>query len=86
MNGIGSGDNGELTFMDIVGLLSFLIGLQNLDINVTQTDLQNETKRLDAKVDEKVQFALSEIHEHLEEQDFKLNEILSILRSKQNDG
>ena len=55
-------------------------------INVTQTDLQNETKRLDAKVDEKVQLALSEIHAHLEEQDYKIGEILKIVRSNHNDG
>lgn len=86
MNGLGSGDNGELTFIDLVGIFSFFIGLQNLDINVTQTDLQNETKRLDAKVDEKVQLALSNIHAHLQKQDIEIDKIINILGGEKNDN
>ena len=77
MNSLGSGDNGEFTFLDIISLISFMIGIANLDMNISQTDLQEETKKLDSKVDEKVQFALSEIHNHLESQDKKLDLLLS---------
>ena len=76
MRGLGSGDSGEFTFLDIITLISFIIGLENLDMNISQTDLQEETNRLDKKVDEKVRLALDEIHEHLELQDKKFDEIL----------
>ena len=76
MSGLGSGTSGEWTFLDLVGLISFFIGLENLDMNITQSDLQEETQRLDKKVDEKVQFALDEIHSHLEQQDAKIDELL----------
>ena len=62
--------------MDWIALISFAFGAANLDMNITQTDLQEETNKLDAKVDEKVQFALSEIHKHLEMQDGKIDEII----------
>lgn len=73
---IGSGEQGQLTFLDLITIISFIIGVQNLDINITQTDLQEETNRLDAKVDSKVQYALNEIHKHLEVQDGKIEEII----------
>ena len=82
MIGLGSGDNGEWTFLDIITLISFVIGIENLDMNISQTDLQEETARLDKKVDEKVQYALSEIHRHLEEQDRKLKEIIDEINKK----
>lgn len=76
MKSLGSGDYGEWTFLDLVGLISFFIGLENLGMNISQTDLQTETQRLDKKVDEKVQAALTEIHSHLEQQDAKIEELL----------
>ena len=66
--GLGSGENGELTFLDAVSIISFLIGLQNLDINLTQDDLSKEADRL-----------LNEIHGHLEEQDRKIDLIMKKL-------
>lgn len=68
----GSGDNGEWTFLDLVALISFCIGLQNLELNISQDDLQKETERLDAALRQNVE----EIHAHLEQQDDKLKEIL----------
>lgn len=62
--------------VDVLSILSFIIGLENLDMNISQTDLQEETSRLDKKVDEKVNKALNEIHAHLEEQDRKLDIII----------
>lgn len=79
MNKIGSGDNGELTFLDMVGLMSFFIGVQNLDLNVTQEDAQNLQKELA----DKASLILNEIHRHLEQQDKKIDKILEVLN---NDG
>ena len=75
---LGSGDNGEFTFLDIVGLMSFFIGLQNLDMNVTQTDAQN----LQHSLDNNAQRILTEIHQHLENQDQKIDEILAKLEEQ----
>ena len=74
----GSGDFGEWTFLDIVTLISFVVGLQNLKMNITQEDMQNATAALDAKVDEQVNRALAEIHAHLEQQDQKIDELLRV--------
>ena len=82
LRGLGSGDSGEFTFLDVITLIGFIIGLENLDMNISQTDLQEETNRLDKKVDEKIQYLLSEIHIHLEEQD----KILRRLEEKLNDS
>lgn len=70
--------------IDILTLLSFVIGMQNLDLNITQNDLQEETEKLDRKVDEKVNKALSEIHSHLEIQDKKIDFIIERLKNENN--
>lgn len=72
MKQLGSGINGELTFLDIIAIISFLVGLQNLDMNITQEDMAYTTEMLDKKL--KVQ--VDEIHKHLEIQDTKLDKIL----------
>ena len=72
---IGSSDNGQLNFMDVVALLSFFIGIQNLDLNVTQEDAQN----LQQNLADKANLILNEIHQHLEEQDNKIDMILEVL-------
>lgn len=70
---LGSGDNGEFTFLDIISLTSFLIGVMNLDENLTQGDLQD-----------KAQLILDEIHDHLQQQDNKIDEILRRLNNEKN--
>ena len=60
----GSGPNGEYTFLDILSLINFMIGLQNLDLNVDQQDLEGVVR---------------EIHSHLEMQDQKIDYILKLL-------
>ena len=72
----GSGENGELTFLDLIAIVSFLVGLENLELNITQEDMDKQTADLDAHVNEQIQKALAEIHSHLEEQDNKIDEIL----------
>lgn len=69
---LGSGANGEFTFLDTISIMSFLIGLMNLDENMTQGDKQELMEELSRKAD----LLLSEIHNHLEEQDKKLDIIL----------
>ena len=76
---IGSGENGQLTFIDLLGILSFAVGLQNLDLNVNQNDMDAQTRDLDARVDAHIRDALAEIHRHLQEQDAKIDTILNAL-------
>ena len=74
----GSGDNGEWTFLDIISIASFFVGMENLDMNLTQDDKQDLQRDLSEKSD----VILSEIHKHLEEQDKLLKEIWSKLNEK----
>ena len=70
--GLGSGDNGEFTFLDTLGILSFIIGTMNLNENLTQGDKQDLLQEFSTKAD----LLLKEIHSHLEKQDNKLDKIL----------
>lgn len=76
MIGLGSGDYGEFTFLDVITLISFIIGLMNLEENLTQGDKQELQEDLSNKAD----FLLKEIHYHLKLQDKQLQEILEVLR------
>ena len=73
--GLGSGHNGEFTFLDTLNLLSFFVGIMNLDENLTQGDKQD----LLATFSEKADSLLEEIHTHLNQQDEKINKILEEL-------
>lgn len=73
MSGLGSGDNGEFTFLDIISIISFCVGLRNLDLNIAQEDLDNQTQELDRKLREVV----DDIHKHLKRQDKLLEELLN---------
>ena len=68
MSKLFSGDNGELTLMELIDLLSFWIAVQNLDLNLTQEDKQDLLNEVDARTNR----ILGEIHEHLEQQDKEL--------------
>lgn len=81
MNGLGSGENGQFTFLDMISLISFFIGIMNLNENVTQGDKQELMEELDTKT----RFLLTEIHKHLEEQDNKINRIIGYMEG-QHDG
>lgn len=58
-------DSNQFDFLDMLGVLSFLIGMMNLDENLTQGDLADKAKLI-----------LDEIHGHLQAQDEKIDEIL----------
>lgn len=67
--------NGQLDFLDMITLASFVIALQNLEENVTQSDKAELQEDLANKAD----LLLQEIHGHLEEQDALLKKILEEL-------
>lgn len=72
---LGSGSNGQFTFLDVVSLISFYIGIANLNENLSQNDKQDML----ANLHNSAQSVLSEIHNHLKSQDEKLDLILSKL-------
>lgn len=74
-------NNGQLDFLDLISIASFVIALQNLDLNATQEDAQNLQKALSEKTD----LLLREVHRHLEEQDIKLSDIQKQLEELRND-
>ena len=78
--GLGSGDNGEFTFLDILSIISFCVGLQNLNLNITEEDVNKQTQELDAKLHKEV----DDIHKHLQEQDRKIDIILRMIGYDEN--
>ena len=71
-------DNDNLDFLDTISLLSFILGIINLQENLGQSDKQDLQRDLSEKSD----VILAEIHKHLEEQDKKLEEIRRLLNEK----
>lgn len=69
---LGSGDSGEFTFMDYIAIVSLLIGIENLELNITQEDMDKQTATVNNEVDK----ALDMIQNHLEIQDKKIDELL----------
>ena len=68
----------KLDFIDLLSIASFVIALMNLEENLTQGDKQD----LEEKFNEKLDLLLTEIHNHLQQQDDKLYKIIEILKSK----
>lgn len=79
MNNLGSGPNGQLTFLDIVSLISFYIGVENLNENLSQSDKQD----LLADLHNNAKLLLDKLQTHLESQDKKLDLILARLEDKE---
>ncbi len=67
--------NKQLDFLDTLNIMSFVIGLMNLDENMTQGDKQELMQELSNKAE----LLLNEIHSHLKEQDKKIDKILTKL-------
>ena len=68
-------DNRKSNIFDAMTVVGFLIGLANYEENITQSDLQDMMKCM-----------LKNVHEHLEEQDNKIDNILELLKEgKQNE-
>lgn len=62
------GNNKQMNILDIMSVVSFMIGLANYEENLGQSSVQDVIKG-----------ALHEVHKHLEEQDEKINKILKLL-------
>lgn len=77
-------DNGQLEYLDLLNILSFYIGLLNLDMNTTQNDMAEQTADIDKRVNEHLHDVLNEIHSHLEEQDIRLSAIENTLKEIKN--
>lgn len=75
--GLGSGENGQFTFLDTLALISFIVGIMNYEENLTQSDKQDLQNELNQKVD----FILENIHKHLEEQDQNIQKILEVVQN-----
>ena len=73
-------DSEQIDFLDYISILSFLIGVKNLDLNITQNDLQSHTETLDKALRKQVE----EIHAHLEQQDKLIKDILLELQERGN--
>lgn len=69
-------DSGQLDFLDLISIMSFVIAVINLDENITQSDKQD----LLNEFNDKAELLLDEIHKHLEEQDVKLSAIETTLK------
>lgn len=69
---MNSNENRQLTFFDILNVLSLIIGIENLNANLTQNDKQDLQHDLSENVDR----LLTEIHGHLEQQDIKIDRII----------
>lgn len=67
----------ELTFIDVLSIISFCVALQNLDLNLAQEDLDNQTQELDRRL----RLVVDDIQKHLQRQDAKLDMILSEVRN-----
>ena len=73
-----NGENRQLTWLDFLNVLSFLIGLENLEANLTQSDKQDLQHDLTVTAER----LLTEIHSHLEAQDKKIDEIMKHLEGR----
>ena len=69
-------------YIDYVNLLDLAISLQNLRSNTSQEDRQ----KLEEHFNEKLNGLLEEIHNHLQEQDEKIDLILKKLEEGENDS
>ena len=77
---------GQMDFLDIISVMSFCIALQNLDLNISQEDIQKSSSELEEAVNKRLEQALADIHGHLSVQDTKLNLILNKLEELLNDN
>ena len=73
-------NNREWDFLDIISIMSFCIALENLDMNITQEDMQQADHNSARRAD----IILQEIHSHLQTQDDKIDIILKKLEELEN--
>lgn len=68
--------DGQIDLLDIISLMSFCIALENLDINISQEDIQESSMKIEEAFNKRLEKALEDIHGHLSVQDTKLSIIL----------
>lgn len=68
--------NEQLEFLDILNIMSFVIGLMNYSENLTQGDKQDLMSALDKQTEN----MLNDIHKHLQEQDIKIEILLERIK------
>ena len=64
-------NNKQYDLLDAITMVSFIVGLLNYGENVDQTTINNT-----------VQSAVEDIHDHLSEQDEKITKILQLLEDE----
>lgn len=65
-------------YSDLINLIGLIIGVMNLEENLTQNDKQD----LIDNFNNEIHNLLKEVHTHLEKQDKKIDKILSLLENK----
>lgn len=70
--------NENNNFLNLINIADFVLGVMNLQENLTQSDKQDIVDKLGKESD----IILNKIHEHLEQQDKKIDRILEILEKK----
>lgn len=70
--------NENNNFLNLINIADFVLGVMNLQENLTQSDKQDIVDKLGKESD----VILNKIHEHLEQQDKKIDRILEILEKK----
>ena len=70
----------EITLLDLLSIISFCVGLKNLDLNITEQDITSQTQELDRKL----RMQVADIHKHLQMQDEKLNHIIEVMENDKN--
>lgn len=68
-------NNEQLSLLDTLNILSFIIGILNYNENLTQDDKQE----LMREIDNKISLVLDKVQKHLEIQDKQLNIIIKRL-------
>lgn len=74
-------NNEQLSLLDILNILSFIIGILNYNENLTQDDKQE----LMREIDNKISLVLDKVQKHLEIQDKQLNIIIKRLEELEID-
>ena len=67
------------SLLDVLNVISFLIGVANYNENLTQTNKQELIHKLDTQTSE----LLSQLNAHLERQDENIDKLLTMLEVKQ---
>lgn len=68
-------NNENLSMLDILNILSFMIGLMNYNENLTQGDKQD----LMSALNEQTNLLLTDIHKHLQEQDDRMERLEELI-------